>query len=65
MMTRKHYQMIADAISRVASSETRATCPFVLTQLISELSVVFSQDNPRFQPARFEKACLKPQENNQ
>jgi len=60
-MTRKHYQMIADSINAVGTSKRRKYVPTVLLQLISELSVAFYQDNPRFNPTRFQKACLKNQ----
>jgi hypothetical protein len=61
MMSKKDYNIVADAINRVGFSKRRKFFPAALTQLIGELSVEFSQNNPRFQYARFAKACFKPQ----
>jgi hypothetical protein len=61
MMTRKHYRIVADAINRVGFSRGRKYFPSALMQLIGELSVEFSQENPRFKYARFAEACFKPQ----
>jgi hypothetical protein len=46
-MTRKHYQAIAEAIRQ-------GTEPIALVELLMN---IFEADNPRFDRARFLKAC--------
>ena len=46
-MTRKHYQAIAELISRGVD-------PVELVHLLSD---IFEEDNPRFDRAKFLKAC--------
>jgi hypothetical protein len=58
-MTRKHYQMIADAIYNTATAGGKR--PFrndLMIRLIGELSAAFTETNPRFNARRFESACL-------
>ncbi len=56
MMSKKHYIEIAQAIkaSEVpATAETRKS----IAELAKRLANVFAADNPRFDRARFIKAC--------
>ena len=55
MLSRKHYVAIASKVaSKVHNYETRQA-------LASELAVIFAEDNPRFDVARFTEACNKDQ----
>jgi hypothetical protein len=49
-MTKKHFQAIADAIRPYAQS-------YVAIDIAKTLARVLHDDNPRFQRARFLKAC--------
>jgi len=49
-MTKKHFQAIADAIKPYSESR-------VAMDIAKTLAKVFHDDNPRFQRARFLKAC--------
>jgi len=53
MFTRRHYQAIAKAISRLPNNEDKA-------MLISDLINLFEDDNPRFDRAKFANACYEP-----
>ena len=55
MLSRKHYVAFASKVaSKVHNYETRQA-------LASELAVIFAEDNPRFDVARFTEACNKDQ----
>jgi len=50
MLTRKHYEAIAEVVARIEPIETRR-------QVSLELSNVFAIDNSRFDRQRFREAC--------
>ena len=54
-MTRKDYQLIADVINSIQADF--GDNPVSLDVVASELSSALSQDNPRFDRARFLTAC--------
>ena len=60
-MTRKDYEVVAREIRSmcwIEGLEETEGMPVVLVEhIISALSKVFLQDNPRFDEARFRKAC--------
>ena len=58
-MTRKHYRIIAKAISqaRFAKMENLLNVP----NLITQLSRAFKADNFKFNINKFENACIKKQ----
>jgi len=51
-MTRKHYKMVASAIS-----ETRGELLISKRVLVNKLITAFELDNPNFDYERFEEAC--------
>jgi hypothetical protein len=53
MLTRKHYKLIAKAIYEAGwqAGDSR-------NNIITSLSTTLKQDNPRFNPGRFEEACI-------
>ena len=58
MMTRKDYVKIAKAIN--GSTSLNLSDEIVLkNHLISELCVIFEEDNPNFNPSIFKDACNK------
>ena len=60
MMTRKDYVKIAKAINgstAIYSDLTLSIETVLKNYLISELCVIFKEDNPNFDNSRFIKAC--------
>lgn len=56
-MSKKHYEAIADAMSRVMWSEKAD--PATMSSVIFALAKVCEADNPRFDQSRFFTACTK------
>lgn len=60
-MTRKDYVAIAAALKDAATTEFQAQFPvsadMMRLEIIGRIAGVFAQDNPRFDRARFLKAC--------
>jgi hypothetical protein len=54
-MSKKDYVAIADRMNMVLWK--RESDPATMTDVISQLAVVFEADNPRFDRARFIAAC--------
>ena len=58
-MTKKHYELIAEELNaalEINRNEGRAAINATM-RMIDGLSVVFKQDNPNFDRARFYAAC--------
>lgn len=55
MMTRKDYVSTAEILRQYQDD----IAPFVFADLVQEFSVMFANDNPRFDVARFEDACYE------
>lgn len=59
-MTRKDYEMIADAVRPVAEGSADAgskVAVAVASAIAENLAQALAHDNPRFDKARFLKAC--------
>lgn len=52
-MTKKDYEIIADAINKVHQDKRN------ITELIITLAICFKQENSRFNTEKFTGACLK------
>jgi len=61
-MTRKDYEKIADAIACATSLEEGEENIVNQTQLIVKLASVFTEDNPRFDQAKFAQRVFKTYE---
>ena len=69
-MTRKHYEMIAEAIREATKSsffdlvtsdkkdEGKAFVLSTLTNVIFEVSQTLADDNPNFDMQKFQEACM-------
>jgi hypothetical protein len=65
MMSRKDYVAIADVMAdtarEIATADTSPACKTLalsyLRGITQSLAGVFAEDNPRFDPSRFGKAC--------
>lgn len=61
MLSRKHYQevagVLADAVQLCVGAGDQETVTFIASQIADPLADWFKQDNPRFDSARFTKAC--------
>lgn len=49
-MTRKHFQLLAEQIAKIADPETRAMAA-------QAVAAACRNDNPRFNPTKFFEAC--------
>jgi hypothetical protein len=62
-MTQKHYKMIAESINAHINSARRENLPCSgsriagFRELVSSFCVIFAEENPRFKPEVFVKAC--------
>lgn len=56
-MTRKDYQIIADAIADQLDRESHEGRRAAIIQTAERLAVDLKSDNPRFDTARFLKTC--------
>ncbi len=55
-MTRKHFEAIANALANY-NVESQASQAETVASIANALAREFKQDNPRFNKARFLKAC--------
>ena len=55
MFSKRHYQAIADALSRTSTYSSQGQSQKVM--IVVELADTFEKDNPRFDRARFIEAC--------
>jgi len=53
VFTRRHYEAIAKAVSRLPNNQDKA-------MVISDLINLFEGDNPQFDANRFANACYEP-----
>lgn len=54
-MTRKDYQTVAKAISKVKPFDTSGVA--IKNTIVNELSAAFESENPRFNAEKFEQVC--------
>lgn len=59
-MSKKDYVAIADVLNAILWMED--SCPLTMARVTAALSIVFEEDNPRFDEARFRAAALKQQD---
>lgn len=57
MMSRKHYNAIAEAIAEVRQIDGIPTGAALL-EVQSRLTEIFAEDNPQFSAGRFNAACF-------
>ena len=58
VFSRRLYELVADALDGVrAGFDEGGACVFAVECAAEALVALFSEDNPRFQPARFLRAC--------
>jgi hypothetical protein len=56
-MSKKHYQQVAEIISKVRSIHTDENSKEAINHIASELCIMFKMDNASFKGFKFLEAC--------
>jgi hypothetical protein len=56
-MSKKHYQQVAEIISKVRAIHTDENSKEAINHIASELCIMFKSDNTNFKGVKFLEAC--------